>query len=241
MSMDNRQSGDLHDGKSPNADIKFDSPMISRVSNFFYYYKWHIAAILAVIVLILIFVTQVSIGERNDGTVLMGGPYLPTVSEKKGMHLAFSEVMPKDHNEDGERTVEIIHYEIYSTEQFKAIPGIDKSSTANVENIKSLNNLIAVGDYPICIIDRWVYDDLSEAGGVRPLSEIFASVPDSALDEYAISFKETEFAKTFSAFSSLPDTTVICMRTKSVFGADEQSYKNAEELFRAIVEYRPES
>lgn len=241
MMTDNRQSAPPHDEKKPNADINLENPVISKLSDFWYYHKWHLAIGIAILALLLMFISQISIGERNDGTVLMGGPYLPTISEKEGMYLAFSEVVPKDYNEDGERSVEIIHYEVYSTEQFKALPGIEKSSTANVENIKGLNNLITVGDYPICIIDKWLYEDLKAAGGVRPLSELFKEMPESATDEYAIRFKETEFAKTFSAFSSLPDTTVICMRTKSVFGADEKLYKEAEELFCAIVEYRPES
>jgi hypothetical protein len=239
--MDKNQSATPRDGKDPNADINFEGTFLSKLSNIWYYYKWHIAVAIGIFALILLFVSQISIGERNDGTVLMGGPYLPTISEKNGMHLAFAEILPKDYNDDGDMSVEIIHYEVYSTEQFKAIPGIDKSSTANVENIKALNNLITVGDYPICIIDEWVYEDLRKAGGVRPLSELFSDTPDCAIDEYAIRFKDTEFAKTFSAFSSLPDSTVICIRTRSVFGADEKLYKNAEELFCAIVEYRPES
>lgn len=239
--MDKKESEAQRDERKPNADIRIENAFLSKLSNVWYYYKWHIAAGIAIFALLLLFISQISIGERNDGTVLMGGPYLPTVSEKKGMYLAFSEILPKDYNEDGELSVEIIHYEVYSTEQFKAIPGIDKSSTANVENIKGLNNLITVGDYPICIIDKWLYEDLKKAGGVRPLSELFSELPECALDEYAVWFNDTEFAKTFSAFSSLPDSTVICMRTRGVFGADEELYKNAEELFCAIVEYKPES
>ena len=239
--MANKESEALSKEEKLNADIKIEGAFFSKLSNFWYYHKWHVICGVVIFALLLMFINQISIGEKNDGFVLMGGPYLPTVSEKQGMYLAFSEVVTADYNEDGERSVEIIHYEVYSTEQFRALPGIDKSSTANVENIKGLNNLITVGDYPVCIIDEWLYEDLKSAGGVRPLSELFSSVPECALDEYAVRFKDTEFAKTFSAFSSLPESTVICLRTKGVFGADEKLYKNAEELFCAIIEYRPES
>ena len=241
MKMKKKESEAQRDEKNSNADIRFEGAFFSKLSNIWYYYKWHIAVGIAIFALLLLFIGQISIGERNDGTVLMGGPYLPTLSEKKGMYLAFSEVIPKDYNDDGERSIEIIHYEVYSTEQFKAIPGIEKSSTQNVENIKGLNNLITVGDYPICIINNWLYEDLKAAGGVRPLSELFDELPECALDEYAVRFCDTEFAKTFSVFSSLPESTVLCIRTKSVFGADEKLYKNAEELFCAIVKYKPES
>ncbi len=239
MSSDNRENGIRGEEKNPNADIRIESDLISRLSNFWYYHRWHVIIGIVIFAVLLILISQISTGEKNDGTILMGGPYLPTLSEKQSMYLAFAEVVPSDCNGDGEKSVEIIHYEVYSTEQFKAIPGIGKSSTANVENIKGLNNLITVGDYPICIIDEWLYEDLMAAGGVRPLSDFFEELPNAAIDDFAIRFNETDFAKTFSAFDGMPDSTVLCIRTRNVFGADEELYKNAEELFCAIISYSP--
>jgi hypothetical protein len=53
------------------------------------------------------------------------------------------------------------------------------------------------------------------AGGLIPLSEIFETVPTSAIDEYGIRFSETDLYKTFSALSFCPEDTVLCIRRVS--------------------------
>ena len=53
------------------------------------------------------------------------------------------------------------------------------------------------------------------------------------------------FSKLFSGFSELPDSMVVCLRTKGymngIFNKDkaEKEYQRAEEFFKAIVNYRP--
>lgn len=234
--------------KLDGSDISIDNGFIRWHENFWYYHKWHLLIALFVVFVIILCITQMTGNEKSDTAILMGGPYYPNTEMRNNMYAAFEEVLPEDYNEDGEKSVEIVHYEIYSTEQFKAIDSVDKNSSLNASNLQSFSNLMQVGEFSVCIIDMWLYEDIADAGGIRPLSELFGdNIPEGAIDEYAIDFKSTEFAKHFTVFEKFPDTTVICLRNigfmNSFFnkGASEEEYKISEDLFKAIVEYKPEA
>ena len=69
--------------------------------------------------------------------------------------------------------------------------------------------------------------------------------PENAVDDYCVRFKETPFAKKYAdVFKDLTDDTVICFRTYNSIGSltggnkGEKTYKEAEEMFRAILNYK---
>lgn len=241
--------------KDANADIVIDNKLFKWIENFWFYHKWHLLIVLAAILLLFVVIDQISIREKDDIVIMCAGPYKPSATQNVSIRGAFAQVLPSDFNEDGERVVSTSHTEVYSKEQiieyqeqYKAEHGESAliNSSLNAENLKGFHNLIMAGEYSVCIIDMWLYEDVKEAGGFRPLAEIFPEgVPESAIDEYAVKFKETSFAKSFSCFDNFPDSTVICLRTKSVMGSmfgsssAEKKYSQAEEMFKAILNFVP--
>ena len=68
-------------------------------------------------------------------------------------------------------------------------------------------------------------------------------MPEAAIDEYGVLLADTDFAKAYPICQALPEGTVICLRTKGVMSTlvnkkkSDMEYVNAEEMFRAIVQF----
>lgn len=232
--------------KAQSAEIRIDNRAIKFLENFWYHYKWHFLGAVFLLFVIITIIVQTATKEDADIKILMAGPYRSTLTQRANMKLGLAEVLGEDYNGDGEKIVEIIDHEIYSEEQIKALGNATFSGQANADNLKSFHNLVMAGEYSVCIIDEWLYRDILAAGGIRPLSELFGeNIPAGSVDGYAIRLSSLPFANTFSGFSELPDSMVICLRTKGymngIFNKDkaESEYQKAEKLFKSIVEYRP--
>ncbi len=238
--MDSEKKVEKIDGN----DIEVKSSFLSKLENFWFYHKWKVLIAAFALFVIVYFAVQMATQNPPDTTVLLGGPYYPSIDARGKMYEAFAAVLPEDFDGDGEKEVEIVHYEIYSEEQFKAIQAPDKNSMLNSDNLKNFNSVIQIGEISVCIVDRWLYDDMKEAGAVRALSDIFGGEVDGAIDEYGIDFKSTAFAKSFECFDTLPDSTVLCIRTKGFLSgignssANDASYAASEALFKAMVNYK---
>lgn len=240
--------------KNNSADIVIDNKVLKWLENFWFYHKWHLLIALAIILLAVTVIGQISERDSDDIVILTAGPYKPSVTQSHSIARALSEVMPSDFNRDGEKKAAAAHIEVYSKEQiiefqdkYKAENGESAlvNSSLNAENLKGFHNLIMAGEYSICIIDKWLYEDVKSAGGFRPLAEIFPEgIPNGAIDEYAVKFTDTEFAKSFDCFKDFPESTVICLRTKGVMssllggGSSDEKYSQAVETFKAILNFK---
>lgn len=240
--------------KNASADIVIDNKFFRWAENFWFYHKWHLLIAVALIFVLVTVIFQMTERDSDDIVILTAGPYKPSISQSHSISDAFETVLPYDLNGDGEKNVSAAHIEVYSKDQliefkneYKAENGESPliNSSLNAENLKGFHNLIMAGEYSICIIDMWLYEDVKDAGGFRPLAEIFPDgIPTGAIDEYAVKFTETEFAKSFDCFKDLPESTVICLRTQGVMNsifnkssADEK-YSQAIETFKAILNYK---
>ncbi len=232
--------------KAQNAEIRINNKAIKFLENFWYHYKWHFLGAVFLLFVIITLIVQTATKEDADIKILMAGPYRSTLTQRANMKLGLAEVLGEDYNGDGEKVVEIIDNEVYSEEQIKALGSAAFSGQKNADNLKSFHNLVMAGEYSVCIIDEWLYRDILAAGGIRPLSELFGQdIPEGSVDEYAIRLSSLPFANTFSGFSELPESMVICLRTKGymngILNKDkaDKEYQKAEELFKSIVYYRP--
>ncbi len=225
-------------------EIKIESDFLTKLENFWFYHKWKVIIIGFLLVIAIIWIVQTAMQNTADTTVILGGPYYSSVDVRGEMYEAFASVLPEDSDGDGEKEVEIVHFEIYSEEQLKALKAPDTNYGVNSSNYKDFNSTIQYGEYSVCIIDRWLYDDLKKAGAIRELSDIFGEEPENAIDKYGIDFKSTAFAKSFKCFETLPDSTVLCFRTKGLMSGvgnpsgNNDAYAVSEALFKAIVNYK---
>ncbi len=242
--------------KRADLEVNVDNKFLKWVENFWFYHKWHIIAGVFALVVVYLVISQIIVRDKKDITILCAGPYAMTSSLNINMTNAFNAAMPYDFNGDGNKDAGMAHVEVYSKDQIEEFIKDYKSenqespvvnSMLNADNLKNFNNLIMAGEYSVCIIDSWLYEDAMKAGAFRPLSEIFPEgVPAIAIDEYAIKFSETEFAKKFACFSDFPEDTVICLRKQGVIngifnsGKAEKEYAKSVEMFKALIRYSPE-
>ncbi len=241
--MQENETNARQDEKLAASEIVIENRFLKLCENIWFYHKWKlIIGAFALFVTVFWIVQAVNV-NTVDSTVLMAGPYFPSADKRGEMLNAFSSVLPEDGDGDGEKEVEIVHYEVYSKEQFEAIKAPDKNSGLNAENYKSFNSLVQIGEISVLVVDKWLYSELRAANVLRPLSELELEGAEGAFDEYGVYFTETAFAKSHECFKDLPKDTVICFRSIGLISGignkseNEESYKLSEKLFRAILTY----
>ena len=76
-----------------------------------------------------------------------------------------------------------------------------------------------------------------------PLEEVLGYVPEEAIDEYGIRFRDTAFSEFFTATHVFPEDSILCIRRVSVMSAfkgqkkTERAHAYHTELFRSVVEF----
>ena len=130
---------------------------------------------------------------------------------------------------------------IYSLTKKRLRCSISVGSDVANKNERFELEMIA-GESAVCLLDPALYENVRKAGGLVPLSEVFAGTPPHAVDEYGIAFGETDFARTFSSMNVFPQDSILCLRR--VTSVSRLKGKKAERLqawqtdfFTAIVEF----
>ncbi len=240
----------MNDEKLPQEDIVLQGKFFKWLDNFWFYHKWHTIIILFVAFVIIIGTVQMINKEDPDIIIMYAGPLSSTIGEEEKVRMAFNSVMPSDYNEDGEKYTQIAMITVFSEQQIK-----DKYKAAqehgeeiiintqtNATELNKYDNLIAAGEYSICLVDPWLYERVMAANGFRKLSDVLGTTPEGANDEYSIKLSETKFGKYFTALGVFPEETLICIRVKGTMSTmfnknSEQAYSQAENMFRAIVNF----
>lgn len=215
------------------------------LDNYWYHYKWHTIITLFVVVFVAVCSAQMLSKEKIDVYVMYAGPSAFGATGVSEVENAFVQ-LTDDTNGDGKKTVEFIDLTVMTDEQIEA-----ERKKAEAEGIKYNLNVdyirdtrekfrlqVATGDAYICLLDPQMYMLDRDVGAYRKLSDIGVN-SEYAYDEYAIRFKDTEFGK-LSAFSKVPDDTLICFRILPAIsktkGKSEQAKYDAQlEVFKKAV------
>lgn len=248
--------------KRQGGEIVWESAGKKKLENFWFYHKWHLLIGLLVVIVVLVCVLQSRENKNSDVTLLLAGPYRLSATEKTAIEDALGALLPEDYNGDGEKIAETVALTVFSdaqvAEQEAAMNGAVTdasgavtlpysgyfSATHNADQIDSFHNLIAAGEYSVCLVDPWLYESVKANGGFRKLSEVCGgAVPAGAIDEYGVRFSETALYKQNpEVFGVLPENTILCLRTQSVMGSvfshgkTEKLYARSEALFRVMVQ-----
>lgn len=239
------------DDKLHPQEIELKGGAISKLDNFWFYHKWKVIVSLAVIVLVAIMCFQMCGNVADDLTFMYAGSaYLTTVPNYEQMIALIADQMPEDYNGDGQKLVECAALNIYSKEQIEARKEAVKkgdevaevNSHINTQEYTSFNRLIQTGEYSFCLIEKWIYDEVAK-GVFCALNDTLGYQPEYAIDNYAVYFWDTEFAKSNAEiFASIPKETVLCLRMKNSMAkkSSEEQYRRAKETFAAIINYKPQ-
>ncbi len=239
--------------KMQGGDISIENRFTKWFDNFWYHHKWKTIGIIFALFVIIVCSLQTCEKEKVDVYVMYGGPQILEGEALMNFRSALSSVMPEDVNGDGEKYAEVVTNFIMSKEEIEAARAeADAADSTNdfyidpvfmSQNKQKFDSLIVAGEYSVCFLSPYLYEEVKAAGGFMSLSEIFEETPKGAFDEYGIRLSETDFGSYFPGVNSLDPETVLCMRRISTMGsflnkgATEKTYENSMKLFREIVNY----
>ena len=234
--------------KYTESDIHIKGGFWEKLDNFWFYYKLHIIVAVFVIFVLSVCFAQSCSKEKSDVTVLYSGPYLYSAVELEGVREELNNVMPIDFDGNGSRYTEIVTYQVMSEEQLVEYEALlkndDPKSTIDrsyfTSQTQTYNNFVLTGECGVFLIDMHLYEKLvsldKEHIILRPLSEVFADIPQSAVGNYGIKFSETLLYKNSEYLSMLPEDTVLCLTQPFVMGksGDAKLYNRMTQMFVAM-------
>ena len=249
------QTDAAQDDKLRGEEIHVDNRFVSKLSNFWYHYKWHVIIIAFFVAVFWICFAQCSSNEKEDIVILFAGPDTFTSEENAALLSALGDIMPRDFDGNGKKTAVLHSFVNYSESDLQTVrereiaAHPDEDVTAAVESYISqlrytsnsaYNNYttaVGSGDSAVLLISESLYEKLRDNGRLEPLENVLDSVPETALDGYAVRITDTAFYKNYDAAKTLPEVTVICCLKQPILGAihDDTQYQNAKEMIRAIV------
>ncbi len=230
---------------------KSDSKIINWFRNYWYYYKWIVIGIAFALAVIIFCTVQTCSSVSEDITLLYAGPFPPAHSSVPDMQSAFEEVLPEDFNGNGDKDVSMAMLMIYSEEQLKAIeekanekdaPVIDRYQ--NSTEFQKFQSLVVSGEYYVCLLDPWLFDEVNKEGMFLSLSDAIGYKPENAVNDYAIRLSDTEFGQYYAALKLLPADTYLCIRSPGAMqemtgkGAESKRFKEAAAMVKAIIEFK---
>ena len=229
---------------------KSDNKIVNWFRNYWYYYKWIVIGIVFALVVIVFCTVQTCSSTSNDITILYAGPFPPANSGVPEMQNSLEAVLPEDFNGNGEKNVSLAMLMIYSEEQLKAIENSQGSDAPVIDRYQNsleyqkFQSLIVSGEYYVCMLDPWLFDEVNKEGLFLSLEEAIGYKPEKAVNDYAIKLSDTEFGQYYAAMKLLPEDTYLCIRTPGAMqemtgkGSESKSFNQAVATIKAIIEFK---
>ena len=237
-------------------DVSIKSPLMTKLENFWYHYKWHTIISAFVVTIILICSFQMCTRTVYDVHILYAGdfkllktsadgdiaPYLGTVS-------SFERVCD-DFDESGSAEVNLLDLFVMTPEQISEFYASGDSSDKEIneiqirDNTKALETSLLMSNYYVCFLSKELFLKYDELHGGAIFSELEAYTDADGEYEYASSrgiyLSSLDFYE-MAYICNLPGDTVVCLRKLSevsnTFGGSnaEEDFRRSEELLRSIL------
>ena len=225
-------------------EVKMSSPLLTKLENFWYHYKWHTIAAVAAVVIIAICVAQFVRQKDYDIYVMYaGGESFSRKSEngdipEYNMFVNALKAHAEDYDGDGEVLLSLSDLFIPSPEE-KAELGADADFSSMSSDVKTLNDRMLYSEYYVFFVSKYVFDEYH----VRSDTEMFAPIARYCPEgndfrfegESAVYLASTPLYE-LPTFSSMPEDTLICIRINSEISSRFGKKKNAE-IYRRSEEY----
>ena len=234
----------MEENKEQLDEVKLSSPILTKLENFWYHYKWHtVAAVFALAVLIICLVQCSKQVEYDIHIVYAGGETFSRRSEggdvpRYNKMVAGLEQFADDY--DGKHGVNVSFSDLFipSPEEQESLgSNLDYSSMR--EDIKTFNERSAVSEYYIYFVSKHVYDNYRMKSDVDIFAPIKKYCPEGNDFEFegenAVYLASTDLYL-LEPFSSLPEDTLICIRINTDISSAFNKRKNAE-YYRRAEEY----
>jgi len=236
-------------GDNP-APVEEEPIKVNKWANFWHYNKTKIIIAVFFAVVLGVGLGQLLNRQNPDVSILYAGPDYVSPNDAENF-CSLLEGLMDDYNGDGRKYVQLEDLVYMSEDQITAYLEAAKADDENatVDRTKNKNmedrfvSEVFAGSASLCILAEDQYEIVANSGGFVPLSELFATVPESAIDDYGIRFAETKFAKFYNLTSLFPADSVIALRTlptaSAITGKEraEKLHTYAEALYRIITEF----
>lgn len=235
------------------SDIKIKSPLTAKLENFWYHYKWHSIAALFLVVCILVCSLQMCSKQAVDFNIMYASGSEISRKSVNGDTPAYNRVISvfdkyvEDADGDGNKNIAFSTYFIPSPDEINAIentPGKEVNYSLMTSDADALSSRFGVGDYYLCFISEYVYEQYRGTDDLCVLVPISAYAPegDNGLvyySDYAIRLDSTPLYKNNPAIREImPADTLITLQIKRVVGVakdNDAKYARAENVLRKML------
>ena len=232
------------------------------LDNFWYHHKWvTIAAIFIAVVLLVCILQMCKREEKPDVTLVMAGPYSFTTDEVslEGLKKCLATYLAADLNGDGEKTVKVNYYSIYSEQEIRDEAarvdaegnpvGKEISTAQNSQEYSLFRQYLTTGDAAVLFLSPWLFEEYSTKsvcladaaahfGENTPAGAEVVVMEDGSTRVYGVRLADTALWRENSAVrNALPENTYICLMTPGVLGnnSDVDAYNAAVTFFLALT------
>ena len=237
-------------------DVEMKSPLVSKLENYWYYYKWHTIVALFLIFAIVVCSFQMCSRVEIDGYILYAGGKTVSRTASGGDRAEYARVLDAmkkvvdDFDNDGESNVSFSTLFQLSPDEITEIENRNDGTEVNYallsEDTETLRDRMYIGEYYLCLMSPYVYECYREIDGIS----LFVTAADFApieneleyYSDYAVKLSSTPFYKNNPAIRDVfPADTLVCLRIKSAvssaFGGaeNEEIYRRAEIIFSNIL------
>lgn len=237
-------------------DIVAASPALRWLDNFWYHHKWTVIIVAFFVAVAVVGLVQMVNRPQYDTSVCLASPYKMNKEERADMEALLERICPEDFNGNGEKLVNLVEYQIYSEEEFKAEAERYEAMTDengnpdqfqinrkfNSDEYKNFSNFTMTGETSVYILSPYLYGILRDADRLKPLSEVYTdgSLPEGALsDGFGIALKDTDFYKYNPAAQIYPENAILCLHKPTISGRSKNEARYAEDVafFKAIADF----
>lgn len=216
------------------------SPM-EWLENIWYHYKWLIIFGGAMIVFLVISLSQFLSTKDPDVNILHVGPMYISAEVAETIETTVGK-MSDDYNGDGEIKVEILDITINKFGNEEA--GIDPINyDHNNKGLQRFQTEIRAGDTVIYALDKEFFDICIEEDLLTPLDEVIddAYMPEKTVDGYGIYISDLKAGK-LDGLDRIPETAILCLRRSPdkdeiKYGRTMEVWEGNRDTFINIVKY----
>ena len=210
---------------------ELQSPFLKKLDNFWYHYKWPFLGILFTVIVLIVCLAQcVKKGGGDDGIFMYAGGYTMTAEERRNMESCLKG-FTEDVNGDGKVVLGMMNFPIYTKDEVAKYDKNDQAHVAQMsyDNRKAFDQEILAGGATLCFLSPSLFADVAEAGALLPVADYADALPAGAEQVMhggaACGVRLSSLALSgYPGFSSLPEDTVVCLRTNTsmnaIFGGD---------------------
>jgi len=225
------------------------SPLLTKLENFWYHYKWHTIVALFLIFTVTISSLQMCSKEEIDVYVMYAGhkvvertsdddiPEYNTIVSSLNKHA-------DDYDGNGKTTISFSTLYYLSGKELESME--DVNTYLLQSDSETLMDRMYFGEYYLCFISQAVYEKYHVQGDSRLFLPLAEYAPEGNSFVYygsdAIKLSSLPFYQ-MPGIEKLPDDTLLCLRKKSAItnglsgSRTDELFSRSEDMLRSILAY----